>query len=85
MTLRYIVARLLLIIPTMFGIMLIAFILVQFAPGGPVEQVLAKIHAQNPGFGPGCCRATVERRKVKLVKQIESASARILGTQNHED
>src|SRR4051812_24303298 len=44
--LKYILHRLLLIIPTLFGIMLINFIIVQAAPGGPVEQVLAKIRGQ---------------------------------------
>src|SRR3569623_1828922 len=38
----YIVRRILFMIPTMFGIMLVAFVVVQFAPGGPVEQVIAK-------------------------------------------
>lgn len=41
--LSYILKRLLLIIPTLFGIMLINFIIVQAAPGGPVEQMIAKI------------------------------------------
>jgi len=41
--LAYIFRRLLLIVPTLLGIMLINFIVVQFAPGGPVEQVLAEI------------------------------------------
>ena len=39
---HYIVKRLLLIFPTLFGIMLVNFIIVQAAPGGPVQQVLAK-------------------------------------------
>jgi microcin C transport system permease protein len=39
----YLIKRLLLIIPTMIGIMLISFILIQFAPGGPVERVIAQI------------------------------------------
>ena len=39
----YILRRLLLIVPTLFGILLINFLLVQFMPGGPVEQVLAKL------------------------------------------
>jgi microcin C transport system permease protein len=39
----YIIRRLLFMIPTMFGIMLVAFVVVQFAPGGPVEQVIAKL------------------------------------------
>ncbi len=41
--LAYIVRRLLLIIPTLFGIMLINFALIQAAPGGPVEQALAQL------------------------------------------
>src|SRR5262244_1705330 len=40
---RYLLKRLLLIIPTMFGIMLISFAVIQFAPGGPVERVIAQI------------------------------------------
>jgi microcin C transport system permease protein len=39
----YIVRRLLLIIPTLLGIMLINFIVIQFAPGGPVEQLIAEM------------------------------------------
>ena len=39
----YIFRRLLLIIPTLFGIMIINFLIVQAAPGGPVEQMLAQI------------------------------------------
>jgi microcin C transport system permease protein len=44
---RYVLRRLLLILPTLFGIMVINFAIVQFAPGGPVEQALA----QASGFG----------------------------------
>ncbi len=40
--LSYLLKRLLLIIPTLFGIMLINFLIVQAAPGGPVEQMIAK-------------------------------------------
>jgi microcin C transport system permease protein len=39
----YLLKRLLLIIPTMFGIMVISFAIIQFAPGGPVERVIAQI------------------------------------------
>jgi microcin C transport system permease protein len=45
----YIVRRLLFMIPTLFGIMLVAFVVVQFAPGGPVEQVIAKISGSDTG------------------------------------
>ena len=39
----YLIRRLLLIIPTLFGIMVINFFIVQVAPGGPVEQVIAEL------------------------------------------
>ena len=39
----YILRRLLLIIPTLFGIMAISFAVIQFAPGGPVEQQIASL------------------------------------------
>jgi microcin C transport system permease protein len=39
----YILRRLLLVIPTLFGVMVINFALIQFVPGGPVEQVIARL------------------------------------------
>jgi len=45
----YILRRLLFMVPTMFGIMLVAFVVVQFAPGGPVEQVIAKLTGSDTG------------------------------------
>ena len=47
----YILRRVLLMIPTLFGIMAISFGVIQFAPGGPVEQVIANL--TNPGGGAG--------------------------------
>jgi microcin C transport system permease protein len=43
----YIARRVLLMIPTLFGIMLISFVIVQFAPGGPVERVLAQLQGND--------------------------------------
>lgn len=43
----YILKRLLLMIPTMLGIMAITFAIIQFAPGGPVEQVIAKLSGNS--------------------------------------
>mgnify|MGYP001259444828 CR=1 FL=1 len=45
----YILRRLLLMVPTLFGIMAISFIVIQFAPGGPVEQVIARLSGQGGG------------------------------------
>jgi microcin C transport system permease protein len=47
--LAYIVRRLLLIIPTLLGIMVINFVIVQFAPGGPIEQIIAQVTGTDPG------------------------------------
>jgi len=44
--LAYILRRLLLIIPTLFGIMVLNFIIIQAAPGGPVEQMLAQVQGE---------------------------------------
>ncbi|MBX9990074.1 microcin C ABC transporter permease YejB [Phreatobacter oligotrophus] len=41
--LTYIIRRILLMVPTILGIMLISFLVVQFAPGGPVERVIAQL------------------------------------------
>ena len=45
----YIVRRIALMIPTIFGIMLVSFAVVQFAPGGPVERVIAQLSGTDTG------------------------------------
>jgi microcin C transport system permease protein len=45
--LAYVIRRLLLVIPTLFGIMVINFAIVQFAPGGPVDIVIAQIKGRS--------------------------------------
>ena len=47
--LAYIARRLLLMIPTIFGIMLVSFAIVQFVPGGPVERAIAQLQGQDEG------------------------------------
>ena len=47
--LAYIARRLLLIIPTLFGILLINFLIVQAAPGGPVERMISQIQGRDAG------------------------------------
>ncbi|MEM0898933.1 MAG: microcin C ABC transporter permease YejB [Pseudomonadota bacterium] len=42
----YIARRVLLMVPTILGIMAISFVIIQFAPGGPVEQVIAQLTGQ---------------------------------------
>jgi len=47
--LAYIIRRLLLIVPTLIGIMVINFAIIQFAPGGPVEQIIAQLTGADVG------------------------------------
>src|SRR5690242_4673555 len=63
--LAYIIRRVLLIIPTLFGIMVLNFVFIQFAPGGPVEQVLAQIQG----------------RAVSATRRVSSAGGEILSSQ----
>src|SRR5258707_5397859 len=54
----YIARRILLMIPTLLGILLVSFVVVQFAPGGPVERVIAQLSGADTGgtsriFGGG--------------------------------
>jgi len=46
----YILKRILLMLPTLFGVLLLTFVVIQFVPGGPVEQYLAEARA---AAGPG--------------------------------
>src|ERR1700745_2437571 len=47
----YIARRLLLMIPTLLGVLLVSFVVVQFAPGGPVERVIAQLSGADTGAG----------------------------------
>src|ERR1700730_8608923 len=43
----YILRRLMLVVPTLIGIMVVNFFIIQAAPGGPVEQMLAQIQGTS--------------------------------------
>ncbi|MBC8208077.1 MAG: ABC transporter permease subunit [Desulfobulbaceae bacterium] len=45
----YILKRLALMVPTLFGVMLVTFIVTQFVPGGPVEQLVAQMEGHGRG------------------------------------
>jgi microcin C transport system permease protein len=51
--LGYVFKRLLLMIPTLLGALTITFVVIQFVPGGPVEQLLAEARANQRGGGEG--------------------------------
>ena len=78
----YILKRLLLMIPTLFGILLITFIVIQFVPGGPVEQMVAQLQGRDAGGGEAGGRAAaapgtgyrgrqgVDAAKVEEIKKL---------------
>jgi microcin C transport system permease protein len=70
--LAYIAKRLLLMIPTLLGALTITFVVVQFVPGGPVEQVLAEARAQQPGGEAGGYRAgrDIDKRQIEELKKL---------------
>jgi len=45
----YILKRLLLMLPTLLGILLLTFVVIQFVPGGPVEQMVAQLQGRDTG------------------------------------
>ena len=45
--LNYVIRRLFLMVPTLLGIMLLSFTIIQFAPGGPVERIIAQLQGQD--------------------------------------
>ena len=47
----YILRRLLLVLPTLFGVMLINFALTQFVPGGPIQQIQARFEGEGDSIG----------------------------------
>jgi microcin C transport system permease protein len=66
----YIIRRLLLIPPTLFGILLLNFTIVQFAPGGPVEQMVARLQADSDSTGEAGYRGA-EGLDPKIMLEIQ--------------
>ncbi len=57
---KYVARRLLLFLPTLLGITLACFVLIQFVPGGPVEEAVARIQAQSAARGGSVSRRLSE-------------------------
>jgi microcin C transport system permease protein len=72
----YILKRVLLMIPTLFGILLITFVITQFVPGGPVEQMVAQLQGRDAGGeGPATTggyrgRQGVDAKRIEEIKQL---------------
>src|SRR5579883_1549078 len=79
----YLVRRLLLMIPTLFGILLVAFVVVQFAPGGPIERVLAQMSGQDTGATSriGGSGGDLGARQLQGGGQLDAVNSRYRGAQ----
>ncbi|WP_273431508.1 ABC transporter permease subunit [Chitinibacter tainanensis] len=51
--LQYILKRLLLMLPTLFGVLLVSFVVIQFVPGGPVEQLMYQLKGRGAAESAG--------------------------------
>ena len=75
----YLIKRLLLIIPTLFGIMLINFAIVQIVPGGPVEQMIAQMTGtaveSTARFSGGSDSETIEFNNNDTINDIKYRGA----------
>ena len=75
--LTYILKRLLLMIPTLFGVLLMTFAVIQFVPGGPVEQMVAQLQGRDAG-GEGAAaggagyrgRQGVDAKRIEEIKAL---------------
>jgi ABC-type microcin C transport system permease subunit YejB len=71
----YILRRLLLVIPTLLGIMIINFTLTQFVPGGPIEQIIARIEGGGDVFEGIAGRVERDHRRRRGATSATSAPA----------
>lgn len=70
----YIIRRLLLMIPTLFAIMVINFIVIHVAPGGPVEQIIAQLTGQGADITERVTRSGTGETTVKTDQSTTSSS-----------
>jgi len=70
--LSYIVKRLLLMLPTLLGVLLVTFAVIQFVPGGPVEQMVSQLQGRDSGGeGAAASGAGYRGRQGVDAKRIE--------------
>lgn len=73
----YILKRVLLMIPTLFGVLLLTFVVIQFVPGGPVEQMVSQLQGRDTG-GEGAAvtgagyrgRQGVDAARIAEIRQL---------------
>jgi microcin C transport system permease protein len=76
----YIIRRLLLMIPTLLGIMVINFVVIQLAPGGPVEQVIAELTGEGAEITERVTRSGTGET-LQISQASESQTGRYRGAQ----
>jgi len=81
----YIIRRLLFMIPTLLGIMLVSFVVVQFAPGGPVERVIAQLSGTDTGATSRISGSAGgdfgARGQLQGASQVDAATSKYRGAQ----
>jgi microcin C transport system permease protein len=81
----YIIRRILFMIPTLFGIMLVSFVVVQFAPGGPVERVIAQLSGTDTGATSRISGSTsgdfANRGQLRGGAQVDAVTSKYRGAQ----
>jgi microcin C transport system permease protein len=70
--LSYILKRFLLMVPTLLGALTITFLVIQFVPGGPVEQIMAEARATEKGGEGGGYKAArdIDKKQIEELKQL---------------
>ena len=68
--LSYILKRLLLMVPTLLGVLTVTFVVVQFVPGGPVEQLMAEAR-MGPGGGEGSAYKAGRDSDAKQIAELK--------------
>ena len=68
----YILKRILLMLPTLFGVLLITFVVTQFVPGGPVEQYIAEARRTGGGGDVSAYRGGqgVDPKRIEQIKAL---------------
>src|SRR6266568_4702494 len=80
----YIIRRLLFMVPTLFGIMLVSFVVVQFAPGGPVERIISQLSGSDTGATSrisGSPGGDLGSRALQGASGVDAATSKYRGAQ----
>src|ERR1700730_7029434 len=77
----YIIRRILFMVPTLFGIMLVSFAVVQFAPGGPVERVIAQLTGATSRISGSAGGDFGARGQAQGASQLDAATSKYRGAQ----